>query len=263
MRVYLSGRKWGGLTQSEVREAIEDKYPNVTFIKSGKSDLIIIPDDAEEASMSALKTGGEVRHLSAFLKSKKKMSVERKPSSKKNSVRKQEKTSRQKPTVRKPSAKKSSHKEKKSDRSGKEKKSDRSGKEKFQDRWESQFTVRKGEPWRIYLFEILPKNKWEWGLYGPSKEDFMRHMEFGASQKHQDITFVDDPDKANLVVVGDYSDNETRKVAKSRFSSFVISSVLALKLLTRDQADEITAGYQDRLKQQHAVTYDRRGVHYH
>ena len=180
--------------------------------------------------------------------------------------RKKPTTSRKKPTAsrKKPtsSGKKPTASRKKPTASRK-KSTSGSNEAQFKNAWESKFTVQAGKPWRVYLFEVLPKNKFGWGLYGPSKEDFIQHMQLGARSRRQPLEFVHNINDANLIVVGDYSDNETRKVAKAQFPSFIISSVLALELLTEDQRDKITEGYQDRLKQEHAITYDRHGVHYH
>ena len=193
--------------------------------------------------------------------SRKKPSTQRKKST---SSRKKPIASRKKSTASRKKSTNPSSLRKKPDHTVRALKQKAGGNEtQFKNVWESKFTVRKGEPWRVYLFEFLPKNKFAWGLYGPSKEDFIQHMQLGAMNKRQPLEFVHDAQNANLVVVGDYSDNETRKVATAQFSSFIISSVLALKLLTEDQRDDIMGGYQDRLRQEHAITYDKHGVHYH
>lgn len=74
MRVYLSGgpdktQKWGlADTKAHVSELLLILDPDLDFVHSGKSKYIVIPDWLEEASDTALKTGGEVVHLSEFIR---------------------------------------------------------------------------------------------------------------------------------------------------------------------------------------------------
>jgi hypothetical protein len=74
MRVYLSGgpdrtKNWGlANTKAEAKKLIRQTATGIQFVTSGQSDYIVIPDSISTASMTAMKTGGEVKKLSAFMR---------------------------------------------------------------------------------------------------------------------------------------------------------------------------------------------------
>lgn len=73
MRVYVSGgpnrsRNWGTSgSKAEVMDIMKSINPSITFVRSGTSDYIVIPDDETEPSDTALKTQGKVMKLSKFV----------------------------------------------------------------------------------------------------------------------------------------------------------------------------------------------------
>lgn len=91
IRVYISGgphrqRFSNGLTQSQMEDAITDRFPNVQIVKSGATKYIIIDDENSEGpSNTALKTGGEIVTYQEFLNKmqRRKASLKKKSSKKK------------------------------------------------------------------------------------------------------------------------------------------------------------------------------------
>lgn len=73
MRVYISGgpnrRRFSVGTQHDIEARLHKLNPEIEIVKSGKSDFIVIDDDASEegASETALKTGGKVIEYSDFV----------------------------------------------------------------------------------------------------------------------------------------------------------------------------------------------------
>ena len=72
IRVYISGgphrqRFSNGLTQSQMEDDITARFPNVEIVKSGKTKYIIVDQNSEGPSSTALKTGGEVVTYQSFL----------------------------------------------------------------------------------------------------------------------------------------------------------------------------------------------------
>ncbi len=65
MRVYLSGgsdrQRWGKAgTKADVMEEFARICDGLEFVRSGQADYIVIPDDVDDASATALKTGGKL-----------------------------------------------------------------------------------------------------------------------------------------------------------------------------------------------------------
>ncbi len=85
MRVYLSGgadrSRWGNAgTKANVMHEFQALSDEITFVRSGSADYIVIPDGQSEASATALKTGGKVMTYSIF---KRKLQTKAKTSSRK------------------------------------------------------------------------------------------------------------------------------------------------------------------------------------
>lgn len=94
MRVYISGGQdrqkfTNGLTQTQIKEAIQSEFPQVQVVKSGKTDYIII-DDANTSGPSdtALKTDGEIIHYSVFMQMMQRRKKNSKTSAKKTNAKK-------------------------------------------------------------------------------------------------------------------------------------------------------------------------------
>jgi len=73
MRVYLSKGNarvpnWGIFeTKPKLRNALRNLDKNIEFVQTGKSDYIIIPDNAYVPSADALATGGSVMKATRFV----------------------------------------------------------------------------------------------------------------------------------------------------------------------------------------------------
>ena len=75
MRVYISGgpgknQDYGLVkTKAEVKKLIRETGKSVQFVKSGTAEYIIVGDNCcAQPSKTAMKTGGQVIHLSAFIR---------------------------------------------------------------------------------------------------------------------------------------------------------------------------------------------------
>jgi len=73
MRVYLSKGNarvpnWGVFeTKLKLRNALRNLDKNIEFVQTGKSDYIVIPDNAYVPSADALATGGSVMKATRFV----------------------------------------------------------------------------------------------------------------------------------------------------------------------------------------------------
>ncbi len=73
LRVTLSGRikgsrAWSSFEKSQgaVKLALLSLYPDIEFVKSAKADFIVIPDNVDHPSKTALKSAGQPIRLKAF-----------------------------------------------------------------------------------------------------------------------------------------------------------------------------------------------------
>ena len=88
MRVYLSGgsdrQRWGKHgTKADVMAEFKALCGELEFVRSGTADYIVIPDEVDAPSATALKTGGKVMHYAAF---KRKLQTQKKSGSRRKSV---------------------------------------------------------------------------------------------------------------------------------------------------------------------------------